>query len=163
MFKFIFATAVFLVFGYVGFTIYNHYKNKQEIIKSFNDFIEFSRSEIEYMRTDIIKLCKKFCSAFKVNKCFKQILDSFTEKLNLNNNQEEKKVFFLESKDLEVIKNFLNGSTKLVNGNNLGFFEYHKKKAQELFSKATEEVKTKGELYKKLSILVGIFLFILLI
>lgn len=154
MWKLIIGLILFLVISGVGLIIEKKYKNKTEIYKELAEFLNFGKREIQFLKTTVPELTRKFKEQHP--KIGKEVESTIFE--------EDTEVF----KDLKDAERF--EVEKILRGlKNLDFASvegYCKKGAEELEAlekKAKKLEEQRGKLAAKLAPLLGLFLLVLLL
>ena len=149
-----------LIFGsisFLGFKIGNVFKEKEVFYYDFKNFLIYLKSEIGFFRRDIVEIIEAYQTK---NKNITMLLGNFKQSLNGENFQ---KINILSDSENAKIEEFFKG----VGVSDCDSQKEYIEKNIEIFSKSYEDAKQQnlkqGIMYKKLSILVGILVCIILI
>lgn len=153
MIKIVLAIVIVVLLGYLGYGIERYYKTRLKILRDYKNFIAYVGRETEFFKSNIEELAQKFEYQTKQ---LNEIISSTVKGEKLDS-------IFLTKELISRIVNFI---TELSNS------DYHSKNAviknaEELATQSindAEKDKTqKGELGRKLIILLGIGLIVLII
>lgn len=148
---------IFLFISLIGFKLGEKYKQKERFYYEFKNFLIYLKSEIGFFEKDIVEIVSTYSSK---NQHLSELLNSFKQSL-LGEKFEGLKILS-EEENFKIIE-FLNGLGKSDCESQKEYIE----KNLEIFTNFYVEAKDKnlkqGTMCKKLSILVGVLVCILLI
>ena len=148
------------VMAYLGFAIEKYYKNRHGLVSDFYEFLQYASREIQFLKTDILTLISNFNSGRAG--AFSKVLESVKESVQ-------------KGEEIKIDNPFLNASEKLmVSGFFLGISKSDYCEQEKVFKRYLSETESKlkqtekqkknnGELIKKLFILIGVGILIILI
>ena len=150
-----------LVMFYLGAGIEKYYKKRHEIYKDFYDFLQYASREIGFLKTDILSIIKNF-SAEKIGSPFTKMLAAVKE--NAQKGQELKiETSYLNAAEKLSITSFFASLTKSDFVEQEKLFNRYKQETSDKLKITEKQKKDKGELCKKLFILGGIGLLVIII
>lgn len=157
--KFLILGLIFGSISYMGFKIGDSYKSKQNFYSEFINFLLYLKSQINFLKTDILQVIENYKTKDKnLNKLLLELKSAIKnqdiEKLNLD---------FLHNDEKQEFNNLFNCLGKSDLYNELEFLD----KNIEIFNQLLEQKKSLnikyGVMYKKLGILFAFFICIVLI
>ena len=154
MIKLILCIVLISLIAYVGYGIERFYRIRYLVAKEYNEFLAFVQRETCFLKTTILEMIEKYNFTSKE---LKQLLVSTIDNsfLEIDKKLDEKLVFEVKSFLKEFCTcDYSNVKSILLNAN---------EKSKILLNSAENEKIQKGELGRKLTILVGIGLLIVLI
>lgn len=153
MIKIVLAIVIVVLLGYIGYGIEKYYKTRLKILLDYKNFIAFVRRETDFFKSNVEELIEKYDYSTEYLKAL------LTRVIN-NENYDRK---FLSKEESIKIQNFVTELSKA----DYYFKNVVIKNAEELVNQminlAEKEKIQKGELGRKLIILLGIGLIILII
>ena len=154
MIKLILCIVIISLIAYVGYGIERFYRIRYLVAKEYNEFLTFVQRETCFLKTTILEMIEKYnFTSIEL----KQLLVSTVDNsfLEIDKKLDEKLVFEVKSFLKEFCTcDYSNVKSILLNAND---------KSKILLNSAENEKIQKGELGRKLTILVGIGLLIVLI
>lgn len=154
MVKIVLGIIIVLLVGYLGFCIEKYYKTRLNIIKEYKKFIEFAERETEFLKTNVEDLIKKFNFTYAE---LKKIVSSPITGENL------KDCLHLSENLRNEIITFITEVTKCDYQSIKGIVKKAHLSCDEMVKAAEKDKIQKGELARKLVILAGIGLIIVII
>ncbi len=154
MIKLILCIVLISLIAYVGYGIERFYRIRYLVAKEYNEFLTFVQRETCFLKTTILEMIEKYNFTSKE---LKQLLVSTIDNsfLEIDKKLDDKLVFEVKSFLKEFCTcDYSNVKSILLNAN---------EKSKILLNSAENEKIQKGELGRKLTILVGIGLLIVLI
>ena len=154
MIKLILCIVLISLIAYVGYGIERFYRIRYLVAKEYNEILTFVKRETCFLKTTILEMIEKYNFS---SKYLKQLLVSTIDNsfLEIDKKLDEKLVFEVKSFLKEFCTcDYSNVKSILLNAN---------EKSKILLNSAENEKIQKGELGRKLTILVGIGLLIVLI
>ncbi|MGN1208253.1 MAG: stage III sporulation protein AB [Christensenellales bacterium] len=148
---------IFASVSFLGFRIGGKFKEKEKFYYDFKNFLIYLKSEIGFFKKDIVEIVDNFSTKnFHLNELlqnYKQsLIDKKFNKINILNDEENDK-----------LKKFFDG----IGVSDCDSQTEYVEKNLEIFGKKYEEAKIenlkKGNMYKKLSILIGILICVVLV
>ncbi len=153
MIKIVLAIVIVVLLGYIGYGIEKYYKTRLKILFDYKNFIDFVRRETDFFKSNVEELIEKYDYSTEYLKAL------LTRVIN-NENYDRK---FLSKEESIKIQSFVTELSKA----DYYFKNVVIKNAEELVNQminlAEKEKIQKGELGRKLIILLGIGLIILII
>ena len=153
MIKIVLAIVIVVLLGYIGYGIEKYYKTRLKILLDYKNFIAFVRRETDFFKSNVEELIEKYDYSTEYLKAL------LTRVIN-NENYDRK---FLSKEESIKIQSFITELSKA----DYYFKNVVIKNAEELVNQminlAEKEKIQKGELGRKLIILLGIGLIILII
>ena len=153
MIKIILAIVVIVLLAYIGYGIERYYKTRLKILVDFKNFISFCKREIEFYKSSIDTLINKYDYQ---TESLKKLLDCYV------NNKEMESIYL----NKDIISRFKTFIYELSSAD-FYFKDSVIKSAEEviasLLNQAEKDKKQKGELGRKLIVLLGIALIVLII
>ncbi|MBR2481085.1 MAG: hypothetical protein IKB56_07270 [Clostridia bacterium] len=153
MIKIVLAIVIVVLLGYIGYGIEKYYKTRLKILLDYKNFIAFVRRETDFFKSNVEELIEKYDYSTEYLKAL------LTRVIN-NENYDRK---FLSKEESIKIQSFVTELSKA----DYYFKNVVIKNAEELVNQminlAEKEKIQKGELGRKLIILLGIGLIILII
>ena len=153
MIKIVLAIVIVVLLGYIGYGIEKYYKTRLKILFDYKNFIDFVRRETDFFKSNVEELIEKYDYSTEYLKAL------LTRVIN-NENYDRK---FLSKEESIKIQSFITELSKA----DYYFKNVVIKNAEELVNQminlAEKEKIQKGELGRKLIILLGIGLIILII
>ena len=153
MIKIVLAIVIVVLLGYIGYGIEKYYKTRLKILLDYKNFIAFVRRETDFFKSNVEELIEKYDYSTEYLKAL------LTRVIN-NENYDRK---FLSKEECTKIQSFVTELSKA----DYYFKNVVIKNAEELVNQminlAEKEKIQKGELGRKLIILLGIGLIILII
>ena len=152
MIKIAIAIVVVALLGYLGYGIERYYKRRLQVLEDYKSFISFVKRETEFLKSNLMELVKNY--DYKTNE-LKEILYSIVDKTDSKTNVgaqviREISTFIGElSKADYYFKNEVVKNAEII--------------ADGLLKQAEKEKSQKGELGRKLLILLGIGLIIIIL
>lgn len=155
--KFLILGSIFSLVTYIGFKFGNRYKEKVDFYNDFSIFLLYLKSQISFLKVDLITIFNQYeCKNNHFKNLICNLSDDFNSYRNIN-------VEILKEDENLQIRRFFEGLGK----NDCLTEEDYIKRQIEIFNKKLNDAKDLnlkyGNMYKKLSILLGIFVCIVLI
>lgn len=167
MVKYIAYFMVFVAICYIGFSLKQIYQKKYRFYKEFCEFNQMLLDEITNYKSQLIKVIDKYLSVNKNN--LSKILTTYKENLQNNiivfenaNDIIPKSLFLSKEERLEIV-DFFNNLGKSSYENEVQFLKRNLDNMKIKTTKAKEDTTKKGDLYFKLSIMLGFAVILLLI
>ncbi len=144
---------------YGGYGIDNFYKCKLTTIKDFLSFINFTLTEISYLKTSMPNVIEKYHKNYpsKLSKALKTIENPQTadnQSININ---------FLSENEKTLILSFIRDITRLDMAGHKAYIEDYKHKVNKITQELEKDMRTKGNLAKKLAPLLGLGIMIVIL
>lgn len=160
--KLIFLAIICILFSYIGFKISLFYRKKVKLLRELVDFVNYLILNISFLKTDLFVLLNNYNAK---DKDFKEILILYKDYVENGLDLKFKDALFKSfNKDIaSCILSFFQSLGKLDYTNQLKMLELNKKHFDEIKLKSEMENKTKGNLYYKLGLIIGIGMMILLV
>lgn len=136
---------IFAAFVILGFSLNDGYRKRVVFLNDFIKFINFSKGEIDYYQIELSDLIDKFCENNDSEFC--RLL------------RENDKNSFGKTEE-KLLVEYINGISSLDRASLADFINYTLEKAEKELTLAENNVRLKGNMYKKLLPLVGLGLFI---
>ena len=148
---------IFVSISYLGFKVGDRFKKKEKFYYDFKNFLIYLKNEIGFFEKDILEIVSSYETK---NSNLKLLLENYQASLN-EKPFEELKILSKEE-NLKII-DFFNG----VGASDCESQKEYIEKNLEIFNSCFEQAKLKnekqGSMYKKLSILLGLLVCIVLI
>ena len=153
MLKITLAIIVVLLLGYLGYGLEKYYKIRLKILNDYNAFLTYVSKETDFYKTDILNLIKNY--DYQSNQLKELLLNVLNKSKNEN--------IFLTKEIIDKINNFIN---------ELSIADYYfkntiiknaREQASQMILNAEKDKSQKGELGRKMLILLGIGLIVLII
>lgn len=145
---------------YIGVSIDRHYKKRLDTVRDFSDFLAYASREISFLKTDILTVVSNYIKGrtSPLSDALAKIKDSYEkgEKLTIENP-------YISAEDKEIIVRFFEGIKKSDYKEQEKLFQKTIVEAGERVRISEKQKKEKGELIKKLCILAGVGLMILIV
>jgi len=158
MIRLILGIIIFLLSIYVGILIKRSYQNKNKILEEILDFVAFLQGEIAFFGTQINELIAKYC-VLENNLLTKVLINvHIPDKCSTD-------VYispFLSEKNRNLLSEFINNLTKLNSYSQKEYINNFKNKILQEINISKQEVESKGDIYKKLSPIVGLAIAIII-
>ena len=153
MIKIILAIVVVLLLGYLGYGFEKYYKTRLKILNDYNKFLIFTEQETAFLKSSVTELIERFeYSSTKL----KEILTKIS-------NGEVIDCIYLNKDITNAIKRFLDELSKADYYFKDKVILGAKNNVLELIKQAEKDQTQKGEMGRKLIILLGIGLIIMII
>jgi hypothetical protein len=149
-----------IVMFYLGAGIEKYYKRRHEIYKDFYDFLQYASREIGFLKTDIISIIENFGNEKSGNfiKILNSVKDCVQKGLDI-----KVETSYLNANEKLAVVSFFNSLSKSDFTEQEKLFNRYKLETGDKLKTAEKQKKEKGELYKKLFILGGVGLLIIVI
>jgi len=158
--KLIAGAMLMAVMFYIGIAIERFYKKRADCVVEFADFLSYASREISFLKTDILSVMGSFIkdgtTPFK--KMLAEVKTAFEKGTPLSFDNA-----YLTAGDKDLIKKFFNGIKKSDFQEQERLFKRTAAETNESVKVAIKQKKEKGELIKKLFILAGVGLMIVII
>ncbi len=157
--KFILGSVIVLAFAYVGYQIEKYYKTRLAVAEDYLTFVEYAERETEFMKTGICDLMRKFEAR---TDSLKSALQECAEVIeNTGNVLFECKT--LSKQAVTDVQEFLDALARSDYETRRNVIKNAYAKAVVIKDTAVKEKTQKGELVRKLFILIGVGLLIIVI
>ncbi len=153
MIKIAIAIVVIVLLGYLGYGVERFYKKRIRIVDDYKNFICFVKRETEFLKSDLVELVKKY--EYRTNE-FKEILHCLLKNEQFNQMSIGKEI-------LKEISSFLEELSKADYYFKNVVIKNAESIAENLLKRAEQDKIQKGELGRKLLILLGIGLIIIIL
>ncbi len=153
----IIGTILLVVSTYIGIKIDSYYKERSNIIKEWLEFLQESNKQIKYFKTDIISIMAR-CEQQRIAKVVGEIKEQLTE-----NTAIEVDSVYLNDKEKEIIIRYFKGVIGCDIAAQTTLAECTEQDMERQIGVAERQKKEKGELIKKLMILLGVALLIIVL
>ena len=153
MIKIAVAIIVVALLGYLGYGIERYYKKRIRILDDYQNFIRFVKRETEFLKSDLIELVKRY--DYTTNE-LKETLNDIIDKTDV-------KQTFLGARIVKEIDAFLGELSKADYYFKNQVIKNAEEIAENLLKQAKQDKTQKGELSRKLLILLGIGLIIIIL
>ncbi len=160
MLKMICGAILCVCLGYIGLEIKKVYAVRVRYLEDYTAFINELIEEISFFESPIGKFVEGI-KEFK-KKEFRKTLDEF-EKAVSESREFVLKNVYLNKRDVEIIQNCFNSIGKTDAATQLTNLKNSKIYAEGMLKRAEKEYKTKGQLYGKLGILLGLAVMIIVV
>ena len=139
-------TLIFIACTYIGIGIDNFYKTKVKILGEFIEFIDFTLTEINYLKTDMLAIIKKY------NHTRSTKLSNALKSLNnpLNARCENFSISYLTYEDKQQIISFIKDIARLDADGQKVYVEEYKQRVNSYIKYINAEQSVKGKLAKSL-------------
>ncbi len=154
MIKIVLGIIIVILVGYIGYCIEKYYKARLGIIREYESFIFFAERETEFLKTNVEELISKF--EFTYNELKKVISSTI-------NGESIKDCLHLNDKLKSEIATFISEITKCDYRSIKSVISNAKAICNDMIIVAEKDKIQKGELARKLAILAGIGLIIIII
>ena len=156
MLKIILAAVLLVLCAYIGFAVERFYKSRLKILEEYSAFIRYVERETEFLKTDLVELLTSF-------ECTTELRSAFTSAAALigAGKPVELECKFLSDGAVAEIRAFLAAMSEADYYGKNAVIKHAGKVADELTAKAGKEKIQKGELIRKLMILLGVGLVVL--
>lgn len=153
MIKITLAIIIVVLLGYLGYGLEKYYKTRLTILKDYRDFIIFTERETDFLKSNIEQIVEKY--PYK---------SAYLQNLLTNILKNEKcDCRYLNQELISSVTQFMSELSKVdYNSKNVALKNANDR-AQQMISIAEKDKTQKGELGRKLIILLGIGLIILII
>ncbi len=158
MLRLILGIIIFLFSIYVGIIIKRNYQNKDKILEEILDFATFVQGEIAFFGTQINELIAKYCKS--ENNLLTKVLTNvhIPDKCT----KEDYVCPYLNEKNKNLLSEFIINLTKLNSYSQKEYITNFKNKILQEIKISKQEVESKGDIYKKLSPVVGLAIAIII-
>ena len=153
MIKLAIAIIVVALLGYLGYGIERYYKKRIRILDDYQNFIRFVKRETEFLKSDLIELVKRY--DYNTNE-LRETLNAILDKTDV-------KQTFLGTRVVKEINDFLGELAKADYYFKNQVIKNAEEIAENLLMQAKQDKSQKGELGRKLLILLGIGLIIIIL
>lgn len=160
MLKMICGAILCVCISYIGLEIKKVYSIRVRYLEDYTVFINELIEEISFFKSPIGKFVDSI-KEFK-KKEFRKTLDEFGKAITENREFILKNIY-LNKRDVEIIQNCFNAIGKTDAATQLTNLKNSKIYAEEMLKRAEKEYKTKGQLYGKLGILLGLAIMIIVV
>ncbi len=154
MVKIILGIIIVILVGYIGYGIEKFYKTRLNIIEEYKRFVAYSERETTFLKTNIHELIKNF--EFTYQELIRIINSSL-------NNEQIKDCIYITDNFKQAVNTFINEISKCDFYSIKSVFNKANQECDEIIIKAQKDKVQKGELARKLVILAGIGLIIVII
>lgn len=162
--KIVLVVGIIILFGFIGFSISKHYKERKRFFFEFNNFLLT-------LKTDINFSSKKLEQILETNswQCqdIKKLISNYRKMLNFNVGISEDELFtgisILNKQERESIFLFFKSLGKVDIYNQIEIIESFNKSCAEYYRLANDECKKYCGLYTKLGIIIGSFVALMII
>lgn len=157
--KFILGAVIVLAFTYVGYQIEKYYKTRLAVAEDYSSFVAYAERETEFMKTGICELMRKFGSQTDALKsALKECADTI---------EKTGEVLFeckaLSKQAVCDVNEFLDALARSDYETRRNVIKNAYAKATAIKDTAVKEKTQKGELVRKLFILIGVGILIIVI
>ena len=153
MIKIVLAIVIVVLLGYIGYGIEKYYKTRLKILFDYKNFIDFVRRETDFFKSNVEELIEKYDYSTEYLKAL------LTRVIN-NENYDRK---FLSKEESIKIQSFVTELSKADYYFKNVVINNAEELVNQMINLAEKEKIQKGELGRKLIILLGIGLIILII
>lgn len=158
MLRLILGIIIFLFSIYIGILIKRNYQNKNKILEEILDFVAFVQGEITFFGTQINDLIAKYCSS-ENNLLTKALINIHIPDKCLAENYNSS---YLSEKNKNLLSEFIINLTKLNSYSQKEYIANFKNKILQEINVSKQEVESKGDIYKKLSPIIGLAIAIII-
>lgn len=167
MYKYIAGGILFVCVCYVGYSLKTMYRKKYRFYVNFGNFNQLLLDEITNYKTPIVKVVENY--VFNNQNAVAKVLQQYKQNL-MNNiiyieNSKEilPKALFLTKDEAAFLINYLNNLGKTDYDTQINFLKKHNSEFEQRQRKSQDEINKKGDLYFKLSIMLGFSIILILI
>lgn len=152
--------AIFVLSYIIGNKIDRHYKKRADYYNNLFEFVRHAEREITLLKSDIVTIMSDYIKGMNSNQniVFQDVLNSIS-----NNDPIRINANYLNENEKREVESFFEGFAKIDSNNQEKFFKRHEDFAINRVELSRKQKKEKGELGKKLCILAGIVLIIVII
>lgn len=158
MLRMILGIIIFLFSIYVGILIKRNYQSRNKILEEIMDFVAFVQGEIAFFGTQINELIAKY------NTLENNLLTKVLKDIHIPDNcsAEAYASPYLSEKNRILLSEFISNLTKLNSYSQKEYISNFKNKILQEMNISKQEVESKGDIYKKLSPIVGLAIAIII-
>ena len=167
MYKYIASGIIFLCICYVGYSLKSMYRKKYNFYCDFSLFNQKLLDEINNYKTPIVKVIEKYIAenqnyVAKVLEAYKQNLQNNI--IYVENSKEViPKALFLAKDEVSFVINYLDNLGKTDFDTQVIFLKRHITEFEQKKNNSKVEMDKKGDLYFKLSIMLGFSIILIMI
>lgn len=166
MIKYALMVLVLGCFGYIGMGIGKYYFKKQVFYENLIDFCNLLLSEISFLKSDLISVCKRV--SLNTNTEFSNVLIAYVSKLTDEKSEDD--VFnkyldklFLTKNEVYYLKGFFNSLGKTGINEQIDLVNYYLNVFNQHLKDSTKNNEKYAPLFKKMGWIVGLLVCIVLI
>lgn len=166
MIKWFALAGLMAVMFYIGMSVERHYKQRATLFKEFFEFLQYAAREIGFLKTDIVTLIERYTKNKAGEKRKESDLAGILKKVgeDISTDREIKvESALLKEPEKELVSSFFRDIMKSGFKEQEKVFARYSGESAERVKTAEKQKKEKGELTKKLCILAGVGLLIVLI
>ncbi len=150
-------TTLLVLFSFIGIQVDAFYKERNNIIKEWAEFIQECNKQISYFKTDILSIMAH-CEQKKISKTVLKMQEQMSSGVGL-----EVDSVYLNDKEKAIITRYFNGIIGCDIEANTALAECTALDMERQIAVAEKQKKERGELIKKLMMLLGVALLIMVL
>ncbi len=158
MLKVVLAAVLLVLCAYIGFAVERFYKTRLKMLEEYSEFVRYVKRETEFLKTDLVALLTSF-------ECCNELRETFGSAAALIKEGKPVEITgkYLKDKAYAEMRAFLAAMSEADYYGKNAVLGHAEEVAAELTAEAGKEKIQKGELIRKLMILLGVGLVVLTI
>lgn len=158
MLKIVLAAVLLVLCAYIGFAVERFYKTRLRMLEEYSEFVRYAKRETEFLKTDLVALLTSF-------ECCAELKEAFTAAAALVKEGKPVEISgkYLTDKAFAEMRAFLAAMSEADYYGKNAVLKHAEEVAAELTAKAGKDKIQRGELIRKLMILLGVGLVVLTI